>query len=67
MAIIVLGKLGILTSKILGRYRKIVFFLSFVIGALVTTPDVISQVAVAIPVMLLYEVGYWVVKYVLRK
>ena len=67
LAIIVLGKLGILTSEVLGRYRKIVFFLSFVIGALVTTPDVISQIAVAVPVMLLYEVGYWVVKYVLRK
>jgi len=67
LAIIVLGKLGILTSETLGKYRKIVFFLSFVIGALVTTPDVISQVAVAIPVMLLYEVGYRVVKYVLRK
>ena len=67
LAIIVLGKLGILTSETLGKYRKIVFFLSFVIGALVTTPDVISQIAVAIPVMLLYEVGYWVVKYILRK
>ena len=67
LAIIVLGKLGILTSEVLGRYRKIVFFLSFIIGALVTTPDVISQIAVAVPVMLLYEVGYWVVKYVLRK
>ena len=67
LAIIVLGKLGILTSETLGKYRKIVFFMSFVIGALVTTPDVISQIAVAIPVMLLYEVGYWVVKYILRK
>ena len=67
LAIIVLGKLGILTSEVLGRYRKIVFFLSFIIGALVTTPDVISQIAVAVPVMLLYEVGYWVVKYILRK
>ncbi|MBQ6975862.1 MAG: twin-arginine translocase subunit TatC [Selenomonadaceae bacterium] len=67
LIIIVLGKLGILTSEFLGKYRRIVFFLSFVIGALVTTPDVITQIAVAIPVMLLYEVGYLVVKYVLHK
>ena len=67
LIIIVLGKLGILTSEFLGKYRRIVFFLSFVIGALVTTPDVITQVAVAIPVMMLYEVGYLVVKYVLKK
>ena len=67
LIIIVLGKLGILTSEFLGKYRRIVFFLSFVVGALVTTPDVITQVAVAIPVMMLYEVGYLVVKYILKK
>ena len=67
LVIIILGKLGILTSEFLGKYRRIVFFLSFVVGALVTTPDVITQVAVAIPVMSLYEVGYLVVKYVLKK
>ena len=67
LVIIVLGQLGILTSEFLGKYRRIVFFLSFVIGALVTTPDVITQIAVAIPIMLLYEVGYLVVKYILRK
>lgn len=67
LVIIVLGKLGILTSEKLGKYRRYVFFFSFVIGALVTSPDVITQVAVAIPVMLLYEVGYLVVKYILRR
>jgi len=67
LVIIVLGKLGILTSEKLGKYRRYVFFFSFVIGALVTSPDVITQIAVAIPVVLLYEVGYLVVKYVLRK
>ena len=67
LVIIVLGKLGILTSEILGKYRRYVFFFSFVIGALVTSPDVITQIAVAIPVVLLYEVGYLVVKYILRR
>ena len=67
LVIIVLGKLGILTSEKLGKYRQYVFFFSFVIGALVTSPDVITQVAVAIPVILLYEVGYLVVKYILRR
>jgi len=67
LVIIVLGKMGILTSEFLGKYRRIVFFLSFVVGALVTTPDVITQIAVALPIMLLYEVGYLVLKYILRK
>lgn len=67
LVIIVLGKLGILTSEWLGKYRRYVFFFSFVIGALVTSPDVFTQVAVAIPVVLLYEVGYLVVKHILRR
>lgn len=67
LVITVLGKLGILTSEFLGKYRRIVFFLSFVVGALVTSPDVFTQVAVAIPVMFLYEAGYLIVKYILRK
>ena len=67
LVIIVLGKLGILTSEKLGHYRRYVFFFSFVVGALVTSPDVITQIAVAIPVVALYEVGYLVVKYILRR
>ena len=67
LVIIVLGKLGILTSEKLEHYRRYVFFFSFVIGALVTSPDVITQIAVAIPVVLLYEVGYRVVKHILRR
>jgi len=67
LVIIVLGKLGILTSEALGKYRRYVFFFSFVDGALVTSPDVITQIAVAIPIVLLYEVGYLVVKYILRR
>ena len=67
LVIIILGKLGILTSEFLAKYRRIVFFLSFIVGALVTSPDVFTQIAVAIPVMSLYEVGYLVVKYVLKK
>ncbi|MBR6013107.1 MAG: twin-arginine translocase subunit TatC [Selenomonadaceae bacterium] len=67
LIITVLGKIGILTSEFLGKYRRIVFFLSFIVGALVTSPDVFTQVAVAIPVMLLYETGYLIVKYILRR
>ncbi|MCR5833413.1 MAG: twin-arginine translocase subunit TatC [Selenomonadaceae bacterium] len=67
LVIIVLGKLGMLTSEKLGKYRRYVFFMSFVIGAVVTSPDIITQIAVAIPVVLLYELGYLVVKYILRK
>ena len=63
----ILGKMGIVTSDFLKKYQGIVIFATFVIGAIVTPPDVISQCMLAVPMIALYEVGYFVVKYVLRK
>ena len=67
LVVIVLAQLGILTSEFLGKYRRIIFFAAFVIGAIITPPDVISQISLALPVMLLYEAGYRIVKHILRK
>ena len=68
LIIIVLGKIGILSSAWLQKYRRIVIFLSFVIGAIITpTPDIFTQSMIALPMILLYEVGYLVLKYILRK
>ena len=68
LIITVLGKIGILTSEWLKKYRRIVIFLSFVIGAIITpTPDVFTQSMIALPMIALYEVGYLVVRYILRK
>ena len=67
LIVIVLAQLGILTSEFLGKYRRIIFFVSFIIGAIITPPDVISQIALALPVILLYEAGYRIVKHILRK
>ena len=67
LVVIVLAQLGILTSEFLGKYRRIIFFLSFIIGAIITPPDIISQVSLALPVILLYEAGYRIVKHILRK
>ena len=67
LIVIVLAQLGILTSEFLGKYRRIIFFAAFIIGAIITPPDVISQVSLALPVILLYEAGYRIVKHILRK
>ena len=68
LIIIVLGKIGILTSEWLQKYQRIVIFLSFVIGAIITpTPDVFTQSMIAFPMIALYEFGYLVLKYILRK
>ena len=68
LVIIVLGKIGILTSEWLKKYQRIVIFASFVIGAIITpTPDIFTQSMIALPMIALYEVGYFVLKYILRK
>jgi sec-independent protein translocase protein TatC len=66
--IFVMAKLGIISSAFLTAKRKMVIFLSFVIGAVISpTPDVFSQTMVAVPMILLYEISILIVKYVLRK
>ncbi len=67
LVIIVLAQLGFLTSEFLGKYRHLIFFVSFVVGAIITPPDIISQISLAIPIVLLYETAYRIVKHILRK
>ncbi|MFV0635490.1 twin-arginine translocase subunit TatC [Mitsuokella sp.] len=67
LIITILGKMGILTSAILKKYQRIVIFLAFVAGAIITpTPDVFTQSMIALPMIVLYEVGYFIVRYILR-
>lgn len=66
--ILVLAKLGMISSTFLISKRKVVLVLTFVVGAVVSpTPDVFSQTMIAIPMILLYEISILLVKYVLRK
>lgn len=58
----VLVKLNIVTIDKFKKARKIVFLVSFVVGAIITPPDVISQIIVAIPIYLLYEIGILISK-----
>lgn len=68
LLILVLAKLGLITSPFLIAKRKIVLVMSFVVGALIApTPDVFSQTMIAVPILVLYEVSILVVKYLLRK
>ncbi len=62
-----LGRVGIVNSRMLGKGRKyaIVGILAF--AAFFTPPDVISQIMLTVPVMLLYEISIWCVKVIERK
>lgn len=59
LIIFVLGWFGIVTSKGLKDKRRIAIVLSFVISMFLTPPDPMSQLMMAVPLCLLYEVSIW--------
>ena len=68
LAIILLAKVGIVSSKFLAKQQRIVIFLTFVIGAVISpTPDIFSQCMIAIPMILLYEISYVIVRFGMKK
>lgn len=62
-----LGKIGVVTSDFLRQKRRIAIFLSFVVAAVLTPPDVFSQFALAVPAILLYEASIYSVKMIEKK
>ena len=68
LVIILLARMGFVTSRFLGKYQRIVVFLSFVVAAIITpTPDVFTQSMIALPTILLYEISYLIVRYLMKK
>jgi sec-independent protein translocase protein TatC len=57
VALVVMVKMGVVTVEKLREWRSYFIVGAFVVAAVVTPPDVVSQLALAIPMCLLYEVG----------
>ncbi len=53
----ILSKLNLLTPKIMHKYRKHAYVVLLIISAIITPPDIFSQILICIPLVLLYEVG----------
>ncbi len=60
--VIILVKVQIVPVEKLYRWRPYVFVAAFVIAAVLTPPDPISQILMAIPICILYQLGIWVAK-----
>ena len=67
MVVIVLVYVGILTPESLKTYRKHAIIGLFAVGALLTPPDPISLVLMAMPLVLLYELSIWLSYIVVRR
>ena len=66
VAVVVLARMGIVTVAKLKEWRGYFIVLAFVIAAIITPPDVVSQLSLAIPMCLLYEVGIWAAQLFLK-
>jgi sec-independent protein translocase protein TatC len=62
IAVVVLARVGIVTIEQLKSFRGYFVVVAFIVAAIVTPPDVISQLALAIPMCILYELGIWSAK-----
>ena len=67
VAMFFLSVAGIVTPATLARGRRYAFVAMFVVGAILTPPDVVSQILLAMPLMILYESGILISRLVVRR
>jgi sec-independent protein translocase protein TatC len=63
VVVLTLVKIGVLDYRMLSHARRYVIVINFVLGAVLTTPEVITQVLMALPLQLLFEVSVWIAWY----
>lgn len=66
IAVVVLARMGLVTIAKLKSFRSYFIVFAFVVAAVVTPPDVVSQLALAIPMCFLYEIGIWAAQLFIR-
>ena len=58
-----LSKIGVVNSRFLARQRKYAVVVAFILGAIITpTFDPVNQTLVALPIIVMYEIGIWLAK-----
>jgi len=62
IVIFFLARMGMVTDKFLRRNRKWAILLTFVAGAIFTPPDVFTQLLMAVPLIILFEISIWVAR-----
>ena len=67
IVILFLARIGVIDYPLLARNRKYALLVCFILGAVFSPPDVVSQTVLAVPMFCLYEVGIWLVFFFGRK
>lgn len=62
-----LSKAGLVTPEGMKQYRKHAFVITLLVAAIITPPDVFSQILVSIPIVILYELSIFISRYVKKK
>ena len=62
-----MARVGLLSSQALREKRKWAIVLAFIVAAVLTPPDPISQISLALPTIVLYEISIWAAKMIERK
>ena len=62
-----LTKVGLVTPEFLKKYRKYALVIVLILSAIITPPDIASQIIVAIPILILYQVSIYISKVVVKK
>jgi sec-independent protein translocase protein TatC len=62
-----LSKVGILTPQFMKTYRKHAYVVMLLVSAVITPPDVFSQIMVCLPLVFLYEIGIMISRHVVKK
>ncbi|MDT0648881.1 twin-arginine translocase subunit TatC [Autumnicola edwardsiae] len=62
-----LTKVGVVTPDFLRKYRKYALVIVLILSAVITPPDIVSQIIVAIPVLILYEVSIFISKVIYKR
>ncbi len=62
-----LSKIGLVTPEVMRKYRKFALVIVLILSAIITPPDISTQVIVAIPILILYEVSIFISKIVVKR
>lgn len=62
LVLVLMGKAGLITASALMKFRRYAIILIFIVAAILTPPDIISQICLALPLLVLYELSICLLK-----